>query len=74
MLDFVGEDSFFRCLFKLHIISEIAFFFKYRLFENGKELSKSNQNWCASPTTYVDLKSENHLAVACLEKIQNFVR
>ena len=47
-------------------------FFKYSLFQNVKELSKSNQNWCASLNMYIEIKSENRLAVACLEKNQNF--
>ena len=33
---------------------------------------KSNQNWCASLTMYVDLKNEDRLALACLEKISEF--
>ena len=47
-------------------------FFKYSLFQNVKELFKSNQNWCASPTMYNERKSENRLAVACLEKKSDF--
>ena len=53
-------------------INGINFFLKYSLFQNVKELSKSNQIWCVSPTTYVHCKSENHLAVACLEKNSEF--
>ena len=48
-------------------------FFKYSLFQNVKEMFTCNQNTCASSTEYKDFKTVNHLAVACLEKIQNFV-
>ena len=55
--------------FRLVIVAnKRIMFFKYSLFQNVMELSKSNQNWYVSPTMYVDCKSENHLAVACLEK------
>ena len=63
------KNSEFRWLInRISEINEVNFFFKYSLFQNVKELSKSNQNWCANPTIYVNFKSENHLAVACLEK------
>ena len=49
------------------------FFFNRSLVGIINELFKSNKSWCASPTMYIKFKSENRLAVACLEKIQNFV-
>ena len=48
-------------------------FFKYSLFQNIKDLFKSNQICCANPTMYVDFKSENGLAVACRNKLLNLV-
>ena len=64
------KKSDFRWLI---VANKRIIFFKYSLLQNVKELSKSNQNWWASPTMYADFKKENNLAVACLEKNQNFV-
>ena len=63
------KNSEFRLVI---VVNKRIIFFKYSLFQNVMELSKSNQNWCVSPTLYVDCKSENHLAVACLEKNSEF--
>ena len=52
----------------LVVANKRIIFFKYSLFQNVKEMFKSNQNWCAIPTMYIKIKNENRLAVACLEK------
>ena len=49
------------------------FFFKKSFLGRINELFKSNQNWCASLTMYIDLKIENRSAVACIGQNQNFV-
>ena len=66
----VEKKSEFRWLI---VANKRIIFFKYSLFQNVKELFESNQNWCSSPAIYIEHKSENRLAVACLEKNQNFV-
>ena len=63
------KKSDFRLLI---VANKRIIFFKYSLFQNVKELSKANQNWCASPTMYIELNKENCLAVACLEKNSEF--
>ena len=37
----------------LIVANKRIMFFKCSLFQNVKELSKSNQNLCASPTMYI---------------------
>ena len=64
------KKSEFRWLI---VANKRILFFKYSLFQNVKELFKADQNWCASPTMYIKPKSQNRLAVACLEKNQIFV-
>ena len=63
------KKSEFRWLI---VANKRIIFFKYSLFQNVKEMSKSNQKWCAIPTMYIEFKSENRLAVACLEKKSDF--
>ena len=48
----------------LIVANKRIIFFKYSLFQNVKELSKSDQNWCPGPTMSIRLRSENGLAVA----------
>ena len=62
----------FRFLW-LKVTNELNLFFKKGFLGSINELFRSNQNWCASPTMYIQFKSENCLALACLEKNQNFV-
>ena len=47
-------------------------FFKSSFFENIKELFKSNQKWCMSSIMYIEFKSENRLALTCLERNSEF--
>ena len=63
------KESEFRWLI---VANMRIIFFKDSLFQNVKGLSKSNQNWYVSATMYVNCKSGNHLAVACLEKSSEF--
>ena len=58
--------------YEINEVNEMLFL-KNSLFEIVKELSKSNQNWCASSTIYAEVKNENSLARACLGKSKNFV-
>ena len=57
----------------LKVANKRIIFFKYSLFQNVKELFKSNQKRCANPLLYLNVKSENHLAPACLGKNKVFV-
>ena len=50
------KKSEFRWLI---VANKLIIFFKYSLFQNAKEMSKSNQNWCAIRTMYIEFKSEN---------------
>ena len=57
----------FRFLW-LKVTNKLNPFFKKGFLGRINELFKSNQNWCAIPTMYIDFKIENCLAVACIEQ------
>ena len=61
----------FRFLW-LKLTNKLNLFFKKGFLGSINELFKSNQNWCASSTMYIDFKIESRLAVACLGKISEF--